>query len=483
MMASTTWLSAQEKSQIADTALDLLAETGMRFTGSEVLPLLAEHGAAVDGDTGVVRLPRDLVERSLARCPRSFVMGGATPADDVLLAEDEPFHFVPSGCVAKTLDFRTGVRRPSTLQDLRECTALLDELPQLDVMATQVSATDVPLDRRELMEYFTLLTETRRHVTFIDCPHEIDAVLRICEVLAGDLERFRARPRISTVVTAASPLQVDGATLDVHVALARHGVPVKVYSMAIAGATAPVTPAGTVVQGVAEFLGVATALQIAAPGARLVFAFGSGILDMRRTTFSLGCVESALMAAMATEVGHFLGVPTMNPGLSTDGKHPGVQCGYEKALKVSGVCAADPDLVSGWGLIDSHNTMYLPQSVVDNEIAAMVRRLRAPVEVSTETMAAASIARVGPGGGFLGEKETARRVRAGEHLSPSVSDRLSYEKWAQGGTTELDTARAEVERLLAAHAAGGPQLSAGQLDELAAICRADEESLRRARRE
>ena len=49
------------------------------------------------------------------RCPRSFVMAGATPADDVLLGEDEPFHFAPSGCVAKTLDFRTGIRRPSTL--------------------------------------------------------------------------------------------------------------------------------------------------------------------------------------------------------------------------------------------------------------------------------------------------------------------------------------------------------------------------------
>ena len=91
------------------------------------------------------------------------------------------------------------------------------------------------------------------------------------------------------------------------------------------------TLAGTVVQGLAEFLGVATALQVAAPGARLVFCFGSGVLDMRFATFSLGCVESALMGAMATEVGHYLGVPTLNPGLSTDSKHAGLQTGYEKA--------------------------------------------------------------------------------------------------------------------------------------------------------
>jgi len=482
MKAKTSWLAEQEKSRIADQAIELLASVGMRFAGSKVLPLLAARGAEVDETTGIARLPRELVEWALAQCPRSFVMAGATPADDVVLGEGEPFHFAPSGCVAKTLDFRTGVRRPSTLEDLRECTAVMDELPELDLMWTQVSATDVPLERRELVEYFTMLTETSSHVTFVDCPYEVDAVLRICEVLSGDLDSFRARPRVSTVVTAASPLQVEGGKLDVHVALAAHGVPIEVYSMAIAGATSPVTLAGTVVQGLAEFLGVATALQVAAPGAKLVFCFGSGVLDMLRTTFSMGCVESALMGAMATEVGHYLGVPTLNPGLSTDSKHPGLQTGYEKALKVATVAAANPDIVSGWGLIDSHNTMYLPQSVVDNEIAAMVRRLQGEVEVSAATMAAESIARVGPGGGYLGEKDTARRIRAGEHFQPSVSNRLSYDKWVEEGRTENDVANAEVERILAARGAKTPYLADEQLDELAAICSMDAEGVRRARR-
>ena len=483
MRATTTWLAPEEKSLIAEEAINLLAAVGMRFAGSKVLPLLAARGAEVDEATGIARLPRELVEWAIAQCPRSFVMAGVTPADDVVLGEGEPFHFCPSGCVAKTLDFRTGVRRPSTLQDLRECTALNDELPELDLMWTQVSATDVPLERRELVEYFTVLTETRKHVTFVDCPSEVDAVLRICEALAGDLEDLRERPRISTVVTAASPLQVEGPVLDVHVALAARGVPVEVYSMTIAGATSPVTLAGTVIQGLAEFLGVAVALQVAAPGAKLVFSFGSGVLDMLRTTFSLGCVESGLMGAMATEVGHYLGVPTLIPGLSTDSKHAGLQTGYEKALKVATVCSAGADIISGWGLIDSHNTMYLPQSVVDNEIAAMTRRLRGEVEVSAATTAADSIAKVGPGGGYLSEKDTARRIRAGEHLQPTVSNRLSYDKWVEDGRTENDVANDEVERHLKAHAAREPFLDDGQLGELAAICRADAESVRCAHRE
>ncbi len=483
MRAKTEWLSEAEKSRIADEAMELLGRVGMRFAGSKVLPLLADRGADVDEATGLVHLPRELVEWAAGQCPRSILMAGLMEADDVLLGEDEPFHFSPSGCVAKTLDFRTGERRASTLQDVRECTALLDELPELDLMWTQVSASDVPLEERELIEYFTLLTETRKHVTFVDCPTEVDAVLRLCETLAGDLDRFRARPRISTLVTAASPLQVDGGILDVHVALAKHGVPVEVYSMSIAGATSPVTLAGTVVQGLAEFLGIATALQVAAPGARLIFCFGSGVLDMLRTTFSLGSVESALMAAMATEVGHHIGVPTLSPGLSTDAKHAGVQAGYEKAMKAATVCAAGPDIVTGWGLIDSHNTMSLPQSVIDNEIAGMLRRLHRPVEVSAATLGADALAAAGPGGGFLGQKDTARRIRAGEHYLPTISNRVSYEKWAEEGSSEYDVACEQVDLLLAAHTERAPYIDGPQLDELATICRAGDDAVRRARRE
>jgi trimethylamine:corrinoid methyltransferase-like protein len=90
---------------------------------------------------------------------------------------------------------------------------------------------------------------------------------------------------------------------------------------------------------------------------------------------------------------------------------------------------------------------------------------------------------VGPGGGYLGEKDTARRIRAGEHLQPSVSNRLSYDTWVEEGRTENDVANDEVERILVARAAREPSLDDGQIDDLAGICKMDAESVRRARHE
>ena len=184
---------------------------------------------------------------------------------------------------------------------------------------------------------------------------------------------------------------------------------------------------------------------------------------MLRTTFSLGCVESALMGVMATEVGHYLGVPTLNPGLSTDSKHAGLQTGYEKALKATTVCAADPDIVTGWGLIDSHNTMYLPQSVVDDEIAAMTRRLCGPVEVSEATLAGAvdrprrARRRLSRPEGD-GAPHPCRRASATTDLQPPV-----LRQWLDEGRTENDVACETVERSLAAHAARGPLLPDDQI--------------------
>ena len=40
--------------------------------------------------------------------------------------------------------------------------------------------------------------------------------------------------------------------------------------------------------------------------------------------------------------------------------------------------------------------------------------------------------RVGIGGSFLGETETRRRIRAGEHFMPTIGSRLSYDAWKAG---------------------------------------------------
>jgi trimethylamine:corrinoid methyltransferase-like protein len=471
MRARTVWLSASEKALIIDEALELLHRVGMRMSGSHSLDVLAAAGAKVDASSGVVRLPPEMVRAAAALCPREFTMAGATPELDVRIAEGEPSRFCSSGCAAFVLDEETLERRPSTLEDLRKATALLDASPEVDVIWTTVTANDVPLEERELAGYYAVLTESDKHVTFVDCPSQVEPLLRIAGIVPGGLDAFRERPRFSTLLTAASPLQADGPLLDFHAELAAAGVPVEVYTVPMAGATAPVTVAGTVTLAMAEFLGVATFMQTVAPGARLLFGASGSTMDMRSAGVSYGSPEAGLMAAACIEVGHELGVPVIVPGLATDAKHAGIQAGYEKALKGLTSCAAGADVLSGGvGIIDSANTLFLPQIVIDGEIAGMIRRLLGEVTILHEEILGDLVERVGIGGHFLAEKETRRRIRAGEHFSPAISTRASYDAWKAEGRDEVAAARERAAALLAARADWQPALTGAQLAELADAC-------------
>ena len=470
MKAHMSWLTDADREAVYAEAIRILETVGMKMKGSRVLPRLREAGATVDEHTGVVKFPSGLVAEAVARAPRDVLMAGLEPRNDMLLDGSQTF-FNPSGCAAKAFDRTTGAVRPSTLADVRDGTVVLDATPQVDVMWTFVSATDVPLERRELVEFYTILTETEKPLVFVDCPTRTEHVRRICEIVSGDLEGFRARPRLSLLCAARTPLEVNGDLLDVTIEFASLGAPTWVYSMPIAGATSPVTPAGTLALMWAEVLGTITAIETAAPGAPVVACCGPGILDMRHATMSLGNIENTMMGGASVEIGHHLGLPTHNSGLSTDAKHCGVQAGYEKGLKLLAAVATGADIVSGgFGLIDSSSTFSLPMIPVDAEIAAMARRTVQGFDISPETLMGDAVERVGIGGDFLREKATSRRIRAGEHFQPTIASRLPYEQWAAEGRTEIDAADDVVAAALAARADRGPYLSDEQRRELAQVC-------------
>jgi trimethylamine:corrinoid methyltransferase-like protein len=192
---------------------------------------------------------------------------------------------------------------------------------------------------------------------------------------------------------------------------------------------------------------------------------------MRYTTMSLGNLESTLMGAAAVEIGHHLGIPVHNAGLSTDAKHLGLQAGYEKGLKVMAAVATGADICSGgFGFLDSSSTFSLRAIPVDAEIAAMARRMARGIEVTPETLMGDAVERVGVGGDFLKEKETRRRVRAGEHFVPRIGSRLPFEQWIAEGRTETDAADEVVRAALDARAERGPHLSEDQRRALAEVC-------------
>jgi len=470
MRPQVSWTTAAERSLLIDQALELLETVGMRFGRSASLESLEATGARVDREAGVARLPRKLVERALESCPHEVLLAGATEADDVLL-DGSAVHFVPSGTPTHVLDADTGRVRSGTVEDVRQAIIVVDAMPAVDVLWAPVGAADVPEDEMAFAELFAAVEWSPKHFQHeVTAPWHVPAMTAICEELSGSLEAYRARPRLSYICCTRSPLSVGHPMLDLNVAMARLGGPIVVYPMPIAGATAPITVAGTVVMNVAEFLACATAIQLQAPGAPLIMGAGTSLLDMKSGTFSFGAVETALMCAACVEVGHELGVPVLAPGLATDALYGGVQAGYEKALKGLAVAQSGSDLITGGvGLLHGAGLFSLPQVVIDGEIAAMILRMLGGAEITAEAAMNEVTARVGFDGHFLGQKETSRRLRAGEVFLPEIATRVSAEAWAVEDRDELAKARERAKDIVAAADARGPVLAAAKSEALRAI--------------
>jgi trimethylamine--corrinoid protein Co-methyltransferase len=312
-----------------------------------------------------------------------------------------------------------------------------------------------------IAELATCLAHTSKHVQHeVEGRWQVEAMRRMSEATGGDLWE---RPRVSLVCCTASPLLAHGELLDASTELAGFGLPVVIYPMPIAGGTAPITIAGAVTMNIAEFMGAATAMLLRAPRARIIMGAGVGLLDMRQTTYSLGALETGLMAAACVEVAHELGVPCLAPALASDAKHPGIQAAFEKALKGLAVASARPDLMTGGiGVLDGAGLMSLPQIVIDDEVARMIARILEGAEITREAIMPEIVERVGHSGNYLVEKETRRRLRAGELFMPLIADRQSYEHWEAAGRDELETAKERVRDILAAARSAAPLLDEDQ---------------------
>jgi trimethylamine--corrinoid protein Co-methyltransferase len=431
--------------------LDLLARVGVRFASARARELLREAGALVDDESCVVRLPADVVEAAIASAPKQVLLAGREPRRDALLDGRRTF-VAHDGMGAMTLDHRSGERRPSTERDLYEACVLADALDEVDFCWYVATPNDVEPALQSLRGLVAMLRGSGKHAQGdLSDPRLVPHALEIAAAVSPGGAWDEARPVFSIVYCPVSPLQHDADALDAAMLLAARGVPIVVYSLALAGATAPFTLAGTIVQTNAEVLSGLVALQLAAPGCPFVYVGNSSILDMRSATYGACGPEAVLFDLALTELGHHYGFRVLSGGLSTDAKELCVQSGYEGGTMALMSALARADLFVGVGLLDSAQFLYLPKIVLDAEIVAQCAHIARGVRLDDEHVQLDVSARVGPGGHFLAARETRALLRSGERHEIKVFRRGSYEAWRADPKSEAERATAVVDEILATH--------------------------------
>lgn len=460
-------VGAAEVERIHAAALDVLAETGAMFHSERALDVLEAHGAVVDRETTVARIPASAVEEALASVPRSFTLGGREPEFDLPL-DGEHAYLTSDGCATRVRE-ADGTVRQSVKQDVYDAARVVDGLDNLSATSALVSAQDTPEESRVLHEFDACLRASRKHSVVVSIKDAAEArpLLRMAEAVAGGSAELKARPTFSVILCIVSPLHMERFGMELAFELGEAGIPMLLYPMPILGATSPVTPAGTAVVGAAEILAAVTAIQLACPGARLVHAGGPTALFMRTGAYFANVPEALLLRALQGQLARFWGLPAGLGWGGTKAKRPDAQSAYENTLGLVLELLAGADLVFGAGLLDSVQQMSLEELVIADEVFGAVTRLLRGVTVDRETLAVDLVKKLGFRGDYLFEQHT--REHARELWRARLGETGTYESWKSAGSPRLeDKARAVADGILAAPAPEFPAALGREFDDIIA---------------
>jgi trimethylamine--corrinoid protein Co-methyltransferase len=428
-------LDAETVDRVLGEAHRLLSEHGIRVQSPQARDLLAEAGAKLDED--VAHLPEALVARALDTAPSAFSLHDRSGAPTVRYGGDE-VHFDPGSSCVHVLDPETLEHRPSTTSDLVRLVEVAEMLPEYDAQSTAVVCDEVAKEIGDLWRLYVVLVHSHKPiVTGAFSVSTLQHMIDMLAIFAGDRDALAERPQAVFDVCPSPPLIWSEFGARNLIELARAGVPAEIVSMPLAGAAAPVTLLGAVVQHAAECLSGVAIHQLANPGAPIVWGGAPAIFDMRKGTTPMGAIETGMIDASYAQVGKSLGLPTHTYLGASDAKLVDAQAGMESGISAVIGALAGINMISGAGMLDFLACQSPEKLTLDAEAIAMAKRLVAGVQQRTETLALEMFADIGFKGEFLKQRVTKELFALEQHIPSKVIDRDSVRGWLQSGG--LDT--------------------------------------------
>ena len=444
-------LSKDDFERIHSNTLDILENVGLKIKSKTGLEIFEKAGAAVDHQKFSVKIPSELVEEALKKAPKTVELYARNPKFNITL-DKRRVHISTDGTGTSVVDFETGKLRMSKAEDVANTAKIANALDSIHIYWATVGAQDYHPHLQDLYELDAAVGNTEKHVQHSATNLEnAYAEIEIGAAIAGGREELRKRPIFSMVVDPVSPLQYDQTGVETTLVFAGQNIPIAVLGVPLAGATSPVTLAGTLTVNNAEVLAGITLLQLFKPGLPVIYGCSSSILDMKTGGYAGGSPESALINAAAAGIAHHYDLPAEVCGFCSESKVLGMQTAYEKLLTGLITAASGADLIIGLGLIEGSKTLVYEQMIIDGELSEMVLRGVRGIEVNYDTLALDLIKKVGPGGNFLAEKHTMQFLTR-EQWIPKLSDRRSRMSWEKLGSRDVrDTAKEKVREILASH--------------------------------
>lgn len=438
-----------EIKRIHEASLEILENVGLLVRNQRAREIFAKHGCNVDTQSGLVKIPRNIVEECRKSYVPTYTFTAQDPKFDVVLPDNRPV-VVTGSSAPNIIDPKTGQERRATSADIANIAYLINELPGFDVFSISTLAEDAPKGQFSLSRFYPALKNCKKPVrSNTPSISDLEQVLELGYLIAGSKEAYMERPFINHhYCPVVSPLTMDVESTESVIYLTEKGLPVYGTIVPNAGMTSPMSLTATLTLGNAEFLALATLIQLIRPGAPMIYAVLSTVADMRTGNYAPGAVETGMLQMGHTEMARFYNVPSGGYIGLTNSHTNDAQSGYETGINTTAALLAGADLFNMGGLLGSLMAFDFAKAVIDSEIAQMLKRIKRGYEFSEENMCLDLIKQAGPGGSYMDLEHTMDNMRTTGVL-PKVANREPRGKWVDAGRPDAHArAMKEAARIL-----------------------------------
>ncbi|WP_198306644.1 [trimethylamine--corrinoid protein] Co-methyltransferase [Dehalobacterium formicoaceticum] len=433
--------------------LEILQDVGVKVESSEASQIFADGGCRVEkhGEYDIVKIPGYVVEDCLRWAPSNIVFYGRNKKDD-FPADGKRTGASPFGENVQVIDRKNRNVRKSVKQDLAEATLLCDYYQQVPMVERALCSGDQIPAAQALHNFQAMVANTSKHILLsFGMAESAQKIIEMAYGVAGSKKAFEERPFVTAFVCPTSPLVLVKQCCEGTITAARGGAGVAIIPMALSGATAPATLAGTLIQHNAEVLSNLVLAQLTRKGTPTMYCTCSTIMDLRFTLAAVGAPEWGILSAALASVAQYYKLPFWGNGGQTDSKIVDAQAGYESSLTMLLTTLSGANITYGAGCLESGLTFDFAKFVLDMENFTRVQKAVAGIELNDEQMALDVIKEVGPGGEFMTHPHTFKHMK--EMSMSKIFDRRNRSLWGEftGGKDVTEGAYKEAERILAEH--------------------------------
>ncbi|MCX8504662.1 MAG: trimethylamine methyltransferase family protein [Beijerinckiaceae bacterium] len=450
--AAVELATPEQIERIHQESLRVLEELGIDVLHDGARAILKKEGAIVDEETRRVRFPRQLVESKIGLAPESFTLHARNPENNLTIGGDAvAFCSVAS---APNVADRDGGRRPGNRVDYQNLIRLGQTLDAVHLWGGYpVEPADIHASVRHLDALYDMMTLSDKavHAYSLGAERNIDA-LELVRIARGiDDATLDREPSVFTIINSNSPLRLDVPMMEGIIQMAKRNQPIVLTPFTLAGAMAPVTIAGAIVEQNAEALAGLVFTQSVNPGAPFVYGAFTSNVDMKSGAPAFGTPEQMKSAIIGGQLARRYRVPYRSSNTCAANTID-AQAAYESVFSLWGAIMGGGNLImhaAGWmegGLHASFEKM-----VIDADLLGMLTEFMRPLAFTDDDLGFEAMKEVGPGGHFFGCEHTQSRYR-NAFFAPMISDWRNYETWQEAGSpTAYDKANRLYKEKLAAY--------------------------------